>query len=1149
MKLTPSTVDVPISTLDQQAPVTDKPIGRLSSLINGQVRQYQNPRPNVADGSITHIKVEKRDAFVTLSTTTKDTTGQGVAPASGTPQILYGGGDALRQIVNNRLYTRSNASWVKATNATDGDSAVFPHVLRSSPIYAADSNAQAPDFAVIGDVQCAVWREASESLANNCPPDLAGTTPPPAVPTAIDGVRVQLSDSNGVVRPAFTLDPVGGGGTTYLKARVVAVDGVFLVFQDYYTVPTAHTVQIYVTAIDTFGRNLGVLSLSVTTGNESWDVTTMNAQGAVVAMPNNGTGVRFTALHWSGTTFGVTTNTDATIQCGSLQCAWLTDANQAANIGYLASVGLSGSTSNIYEYIITSLAQTHAYPAASFPGIAQVDHYISGITGYVVPGTQDLVVAYSIMDMDPVLEATTYGGTAPDCQNGAASDDFTDQMNNAVYTRKVSFIGVVTPIAQRNGMSLATRAFALGTDYVAVGYYPGVLFGPLPTSSAATPHFPQRPVNPSNFQPCWYVIPLALPQPIAGRFEYGLATADYQLISFVGGSISQLLPTPLNRCLTSVQVLPNGAIAMPLGYRAEQNIPSNALFTGTPQQGAPIGTFTTVSYQTNNTVGIKLFTMGPDFGQPFLVGQATYVPGLMGAIVEPFDVAITEQGLAGPECPRIQKSSQADPGNDIVAGAYAYRGVFEQTTPTGRLYRSLPSASFSYTALKADALALDIIAHPLFPTNKKNVKFSWYRTGQLTNLTVAGSATTTSPPSAQQEAAAPLPNAASTGSYKITNDLTPFYSAPGSQYGVFTDYMNASSQATGELLYTDQGQLPRFPAPAFRGGCVWLNRAWVIGYDNALWFTGAITDGQGEWFNPGQRVVVPTNEEITSIASLDSFLLVFCQRSIWYLPETSSLPDATGVGTVPTAIRLPFEMGGTGSTSVIRQGCLYTSSQGGVWMITRALDNVWIGQAAKDDLDGILTGMVIAGNNVLVTNGSYVMAYDTNLGGWGRWNLPTDTTVIGAFAGQGVYCNNGQVWAQTPGQWQDQDTVGGITYYAPTTATIAPVHIGGVRSWKRTWEIQAQGEVFDFCALTFTLSYGDYNLSGFGYAPVNVTPGELEEALRPPTQLAASMGLTVTDAAVVATSNGRGFSLEVISFYIGLEKGLVKLALGKRAGS
>jgi len=157
-KLVPSTVDVLLSTLDQQGPTASKPLGRLTGLVNAKVTKYQNPR--AADGTVTHVRVEKRDGFTATTNTVHDQDGADAGTLTGAPQVLFGGGDTLRMVAANRLYTKS-ATWVKASNSLDGDGIVLPHVVRTSNVYAADSQCAAPDAAVIGDVQCLAWREVA----------------------------------------------------------------------------------------------------------------------------------------------------------------------------------------------------------------------------------------------------------------------------------------------------------------------------------------------------------------------------------------------------------------------------------------------------------------------------------------------------------------------------------------------------------------------------------------------------------------------------------------------------------------------------------------------------------------------------------------------------------------------------------------------------------------------------------------------------------------------------------------------------------------------------------------------------------------------------------------------------------------------------
>ena len=218
-------------------------------------------------------------------------------------------------------------------------------------------------------------------------------------------------------------------------------------------------------------------------------------------------------------------------------------------------------------------------------------------------------------------------------------------------------------------------------------------------------------------------------------------------------------------------------------------------------------------------------------------------------------------------------------------------------------------------------------------------------------------------------------------------------------------------------------------------------------------------------------------------------------------------------------------------------------------MITRSLSNEWVGQPAQDDLSILITGMCVAGNNVIVSVESpYVMTWDTNLEGWAKWNLLTgDAPVTCAFSDLMAWADPGRVFLQTPGTYLDIDANAALSLYVPMSATVSPVHIAGVRSWKRTWALQLEGTTFDICTMTIGLSYSDANIIDYAPPPVDLVVGYLEEEVRPDKQLASSIGVTVSDAQGATIATGRGFALEVIGYYVGLEKGLNKLAPAKRA--
>ena len=229
-----------------------------------------------------------------------------------------------------------------------------------------------------------------------------------------------------------------------------------------------------------------------------------------------------------------------------------------------------------------------------------------------------------------------------------------------------------------------------------------------------------------------------------------MAAADYQVL--LPGSSSATpavagIPQARNRCLTNVVLTPSGAPVLPMCYRAEQNIPSAALLTQASVINNTVNnavfSFSTTAqiYTSDDTIGVKLFTLGPDCGQPFTINGTTFFPGLMATVVERDDVTITEHGIIAPECPWITTDANVWSG---VAGRFFYRSVAEYVATTGKTYRSLPSAAFAYTEGNGGQNVNRCNNHYLAPTNKENVKVSYYRTAKTT-LTVQGTSTVTVP--------------------------------------------------------------------------------------------------------------------------------------------------------------------------------------------------------------------------------------------------------------------------------------------------------------------------------------------------------------------------------------------------------------------
>lgn len=641
----------------------------------------------------------------------------------------------------------------------------------------------------------------------------------------------------------------------------------------------------------------------------------------------------------------------------------------------------------------------------------------------------------------------------------------------------------------------------------------------------------------SSFQPCWLMVPLTGTKPVTGRFEYGLAYSDWRY------EASATPPPPTNQpnlfpLHVTSPVRAADAWKFVLPYRAISFTVGQTLVTANGQAvNAAVAS-------SESTVGTKQFALSDDPGLAFSVAGAQVLPGPMCG--EFTASGFNENGINfGFEAP-FQVTQIEDSGVALrEGGTYQYIVVGELTDENGDRVFSIPSPPLQVT-LSGDNNIVQIGGRMIQPfsvlgvpltsghwgvTNHKLVGISVYRTSYQDGV-----------PTTQH--------------YKITQDLNVNGLAPVSATNSsgfsFPDeftwyYRDANLDAaviSQEILYTDKGYLPRFPAPAQRGGAFWKNRSWVIGYDGAVWMSGEKKEGDAIWFFPAFRYVLPTTDKPVALAAMDDYLVVFCAKSIWYIPA-ATFPDATGRnGALPTPVELPFTNGCTGFAVTMKDGVAYSSTAGGVWFITRALANVWLSHPVQDTLAGLtVTGMEVdAKQRLHVATGTQVwMVYDQVVQEWYRWAPATNNAILPAVL-DGEVCFQGlsAVWLYDPSIFYDD--VATVVVPVALDVTIAAMNFGNVRGLKAVWEMQIVGEYKAPHNLNAVLSYPDDdpdNPTVFPapedapYTPDPDAPYLM--AINPMIEQAASYGLRVFADFEGITEPGDSFELELIGCEVGLD--------------
>lgn len=634
--------------------------------------------------------------------------------------------------------------------------------------------------------------------------------------------------------------------------------------------------------------------------------------------------------------------------------------------------------------------------------------------------------------------------------------------------------------------------------------------------------------NEPEFQSTWFIIPMTGNQPVSGCFERGLAYADW----IIEGDPTYA-PTLFPGALSSVYPNASG-LQFVLPYRAQNVTSSVTQITAAGE--VDIGD---ASFQ--STAGLKQFWIEAASGHAYANSGELLIPGPMASVYTSSGFFEDNFNVA-PEAPFLISQSTAAGGQlGITLGAIRiYVAVFEYTDENGNRIYSPPSPPLVVNMSGTNNVAT-IGGRLAFPLGTDGAPVASTFGPTTRNGTISLYAT------------AFINGVPTTNRYKVTfdlsaNGLAPIsgtnpsgFSFPDSFTWNYLDQNPDSEIQNNEVLYTDKGYLPRFGAPAFtQGEPSWLNREFVIGYDGAIWFSGEKTEGDAIWFNPAFRIVLPTDDEPLGIAAMENYLIVTCHRSIWYIPA-AQFPDATGQnGTIPEPVQLPFPNGSiSGLAQTIREGVAYDSTAGGLWLITRNLDNVWLSHDVQDTLATPIIDLALDGQQrlfVLQQSGP-IMVYDSVPAAWYAWAAPTAGVLLATSAGNAVYQDGATVNVVTPGQVND--SIAGVTTGIAPDITLAPLNLGNVRGLKRVWEFQAVGTYLGPHRVNVVLSYPEeIGIPNDVFGPFSPAGAPYVLPFNPTQEEAAQYGIRIYADFVGVGTPGLTFALEMVSAQVGLDAGV-----------
>lgn len=407
-------ITVNLRPLNQQAPQTAGPVGRVERAHNAIFRKFTN------GGQGAQFKVQKRPGFSVLPSTIDASDGGGELPAA--PRWLASFRDQLVGCFSAQPYVRSNTDdkWI-GRQFSAGYQAVGWQTLSTRPVLNLNTFATSPDGAAAGDFIAYVMRSAvsfSETPYLQIQ-DTAGVQVVTARSTSItNGVRVKV---------------VSDGARFWVASQAVAMD--------------ATSIQVF----DTSGTLLASMSIAWGAARDNWDIRYAPGLGQVVlATPLAGT----TDMRFMTYAAGVITTVLAVAPAADCRKGVAFLDNTAGTNVYIAGCD-NGFGVRGFE-ISSAGAITHTFAVD-----AGNTDYVGNLTGYAEFGAATpsyIVVAYSVLQ-----------------DNTAGPRTFPAQNNLTRFITAQRAGGTLTVTIR--SVSLASRAFHDDQgNYFATMYYQGSAF-------------------------------------------------------------------------------------------------------------------------------------------------------------------------------------------------------------------------------------------------------------------------------------------------------------------------------------------------------------------------------------------------------------------------------------------------------------------------------------------------------------------------------------------------------------------------------------------------------------------------------------------------------------------------------------------------
>lgn len=298
------------------------------------------------------------------------------------------------------------------------------------------------------------------------------------------------------------------------------------------------------------------------------------------------------------------------------------------------------------------------------------------------------------------------------------------------------------------------------------------------------------------------------------------------------------------------------------------------------------------------------------------VGKGLFVAGALPMLYD--GISLTEHG---PHQFPENLTSTAGAGGSLSTGTYQWRGVYEWLDAAGQLHRSAPSPAISVSVTSGQSKKIRVPTLKLTRrTGARAVAVHLFRT-----------------------------EANGTIFYRSSSITAPRLSDSTTDYIEFDDGTADTTLVSNEILYTQAGAPDTIAPPACRFAHVHRNRLFIGGLEDPseFWFTSSIEDGEAPRFTDEFTARIEGN--LAGFGTIDDKLVLFGESKIYAVAGDG--PDALGQNdsfTEPQDILAPVGCADWRSVVSTDAGLFFLGSDGCIWLLTRGLQCVPIGEDVKD---------------------------------------------------------------------------------------------------------------------------------------------------------------------------------------------------------